>query len=267
MMSLPIFQVDAFANAQFEGNPAAVVPLEDWLPDAMLQAIAAENNLSETAFFLADDAGYSLRWFTPTAEVDLCGHATLAAAHVLFEHLGFSDHEIHFSTRSGGLMVSRAETGMSMDFPAIASDPMGIPERLVQGLGRAPLAVRSAPDLLAVFESEDDVLALQPDFARLAQLDCRGVIATAPGRKHDFVSRCFYPRVGVNEDPVTGSAHCKMTPYWAAELGRNDLTARQLSRRGGTVKCLLQGDRVILTGQAITYLTGRIRCPSHKSST
>ena len=266
-MELPIYQVDAFASRLFEGNPAAVVPLKDWLPDTVLQAIAAENNLSETAFFLADDSHYSLRWFTPTAEVDLCGHATLATAHVLFEHLGYSDHEIRFSTRSGELLVSRTETGVSMDFPAIASEPMDIPELLVQGLGRPPLALRSAPDFLAIFETEDDVLALQPDFALLAQLDCRGVIATAPGRKHDFVSRCFYPRVGVNEDPVTGSAHCKMTPYWAAELGRNDLTARQLSRRGGSVGCRLRGNRVILTGQAVTYLTGRIRCPSQKSST
>jgi PhzF family phenazine biosynthesis protein len=261
-MELPIYQVDAFTSRLFEGNPAAVVPLEDWLPDTMLQAIAAENNLSETAFFVVEDSCCRLRWFTPTAEVDLCGHATLATAHVLFEHLGFVGREIRFGTRSGDLIVSREGARMSMDFPAIASEPVEMPKPLVLGLGRTPLAVRAAPDFLAIFEHEDDILALEPDFSLLARLDRRGVIATAPGREHDFVSRCFYPKVGVNEDPVTGSAHCKMTPYWAAELGKTDLTARQLSHRGGTVGCRLQADRVILTGQAVTYLTGRIRCRS-----
>ena len=261
-MELPIFQVDAFAQRQFEGNPAAVVPLDDWLPDALLQAIAAENNLSETAFFVRTGERFELRWFTPTAEVDLCGHATLATAHVLFEHLNYPDSVIRFQTRSGILTVQKSTGGLSMDFPAIPSEPIDAPEALIQGLGAEPGQVRAAPDFLAIFDHEQDIVDLAPDFSVLSRLDRRGVIATAPGREHDFVSRCFYPKVGVNEDPVTGSAHCKMAPYWAAELGKNNLIARQLSRRGGTVGCQLQGNRVILTGQAVTYLTGQIRCPS-----
>ncbi len=261
-MSLPIYQVDAFANALFEGNPAAVVPLEQWLSDAEMQTIAMENNLSETAFFCPEDNDFHLRWFTPTAEVDLCGHATLATAHVLFEHLDYPGSAISFRTRSGSLTVERTDQGLSMDFPAIASEPVDISDTLVKGLGARPSQARAAPDLLAIFDHQQEIMDLQPDFAVLAQLDRRGVIATAPGTEHDFVSRCFYPKVGVNEDPVTGSAHCKMTPYWAGELGRNDLTARQLSRRGGTLGCRLHGDRVILTGQAVTYMTGQIRCPA-----
>lgn len=258
-MELPIYQVDAFAQRLFEGNPAAVVPLEKWLPDALMQEIAGENNLSETAFFVRAGEKFELRWFTPSAEVDLCGHATLATAHVLFRHLDFPDLTIRFQTRSGILTVQRSTDGISMDFPAIPSEPIDAPEALIQGLGAEPSQVRAAPDFLAVFDREQDIIDLKPDFPVLSRLDRRGVIATAPGREHDFVSRCFYPKVGVNEDPVTGSAHCKMAPYWAVELGRNDLIARQLSRRGGTVGCQLQRDRVILTGQAVTYLTGKIR--------
>jgi PhzF family phenazine biosynthesis protein len=257
-MKLTIFQVDAFADRLFAGNPAAVVPLEDWLPDALLQSIAQENNLSETAFFVQQDNVCSLRWFTPEAEVDLCGHATLASAHVLFEHLGFAGPEIQFQTRSGDLRVKRAEQGLSMDFPAVPSTPIEAPEDLIVGLGARPELVREAPDYLAVFANEKQIRDLKPDFNVLARLDRRGVIATAPGESFDFVSRCFYPKLGVNEDPVTGSAHCKMAPYWADRLDKTRLHARQLSRRGGNVVCQLRAGRVMLTGTAITYLTGTL---------
>lgn len=256
---LPLFQVDAFAERVFEGNPAAVVPLEEWPADALLQAIAAENNLSETAFFVPADDGFRLRWFTPKAEVDLCGHATLAAAHVLFEHLGHADEFVRFHSRSGPLSVRREGAGLCMDFPAVASSPVTTPGELIDGFrGRKPLAVLAGPDYLAVFESEQDIRDLAIDPAALSLLDRRGVIATAPGRATDFVSRCFFPRLGVEEDPVTGSAHCQMTPYWAQRLGRDALTARQLSTRGGRLECRLRGDRVELLGRAVTYLTASV---------
>lgn len=254
---LQLFQVDAFAERVFEGNPAAVVPLEQWPEDELLQAIAAENNLSETAFFAAVGDGFRLRWFTPRAEVDLCGHATLATAHVLFEHLGFASDDIHFLSRSGPLNVRREAAGYCMDFPAVASTPVATPGDLIDGFrGRKPLEVLAGPDYLAVFESEQDIRELVIDPAALALLDRRGVIATAPGQTGDFVSRCFYPKLGVAEDPVTGSAHCQLAPYWAGRLGRRDLCARQLSQRGGRVACRLVRDRVELLGAAVTYLTG-----------
>ena len=256
---LPLFQVDAFAGRVFEGNPAAVVPLEQWPADALLQAIAAENNLSETAFFVPEDEGFRLRWFTPRAEVDLCGHATLAAAHVLFEHLGHADEFVRFHSRSGPLSVRREGGGLCMDFPAVASTPVQTPGELIDGFrGRKPLAVLAGPDYLAVFESEQDIRDLAIDPVALSLLDRRGVIATAPGEQADFVSRCFFPKLGVEEDPVTGSAHCQMTPYWAQRLGRDELTARQLSVRGGSLHCRLRGDRVELLGGAVTYLTASL---------
>ncbi len=258
-MHLQLFQVDAFAEQVFEGNPAAVVPLPEWLEDSLLQAIANENNLSETAFFVEGQDGFELRWFTPRAEVDLCGHATLASAHVLFRHLGHESDQIRFHTRSGLLTVSREGEVMAMDLPAVASEAIVLPDALVAGLGALPKLVLAATDHIAVFDSEDDIIALRPDFARLEQLDLRGVIATAPGRSFDFVSRCFYPKLDVDEDPVTGSAHCQTAPYWAARLGRSALRGRQLSGRGGTVHCRVEGDRVILMGQAVDYLNGTIR--------
>jgi len=260
-MKLPLFQIDAFADHVFTGNPAAVVPLTAWLPDELLQSIALENNLSETAFFVPEGQGFHLRWFTPEAEVDLCGHATLASAHVLFEHLGFTGAALNFQTRSGELIVRTVHQGLCMDFPAVASEPIDPPAALLAGLGATPVEVRAAPDYLAIFASEQDIVNLAPDFTALSRLDRRGVIATAPGDNCDFVSRCFYPKLKVNEDPVTGSAHCKMAPYWAARLGKTTLTGRQLSRRGGTVKCELKGERVILTGRAVDYLQGEINLP------
>jgi PhzF family phenazine biosynthesis protein len=258
-MELSLYQVDAFADRVFEGNPAAVVPLEQWPDDATLQAIAEENNLSETAFFTAEDEGYRLRWFTPGGEVDLCGHATLGTAHVLFEHLGLAADEVRFDSRSGPLVVRRVDAGLELDFPAASSVESDITEGLVAALGDRPEAVLSGPDVLAVFADEARVRALEPDFRALAALPGRGLIATAPGTDFDFVSRCFFPRYNVDEDPVTGSAHCQLMPYWAERLGRDALLARQVSRRGGTLRCRLAGDRVRVAGTVVDYLQGMIR--------
>ena len=261
-MRLPLFQIDAFAERVFQGNPAAVCPLEAWLPEALMQAIAAENNLSETAFCVPEGESYGLRWFTPLKEIDLCGHATLATAHVLFEHLGFAGAEIVFSTRSGALRVTRAGDRLAMDFPAKAVEPCAAPGALIEGLGRAPLKVYGGRDYLAVFADAAEVRALRPDPRRLAELDRHGVIVTAPGGAEDgdvdFVSRFFVPKFGVDEDPVTGSAHCSLTPFWAARLGKATLEARQVSRRGGRLQCTLAGERVILRGRAVTYMAATI---------
>ena len=255
-MKLRQFQVDAFASRPFEGNPAAVCPLEQWLPDSLLQSIAEENNLSETAFFVPDAKGFHLRWFTPVSEVDFCGHATLATAHVLYEALGHNSEVVVFSTRSGEMTVKRDDRLYVMDFPSMPPRPCAPPQALVAGIKVSPAEVLSAGDYVAVFESEDVVRSLTPDFTKLSELDLRGVIATAPGRQCDFVSRFFAPRFGINEDPVTGSAHCELTPYWSARLGRKVLRARQISKRGGDVQCELAGDRVVLKGGAVTFMEG-----------
>jgi PhzF family phenazine biosynthesis protein len=262
-MRLKQYQVDAFASRVFEGNPAAVCALESWLDDALMQAIAEENNLAETAFFVAAGEGFELRWFTPVAEVDLCGHATLAAAHVLFEHLGYAQSMITFSTRSGDLRVQRQGQQLAMDFPAIPATACAAPEALVAGLDRQPLEVLAADDYLAVFASEAEVRAITPNHGWLSQLDLRGVIVSAPGDAVDFVSRFFAPKYGIPEDPVTGSAHCILTPYWAARLGKDgaktNLSARQVSKRGGNLGCTLQGERVVLSGSAITVMECELR--------
>ena len=258
MLKLKIFQVDAFAGHVFEGNPAAVCPLESWLDDALLQAIAEENNLAETAFLVPLGDAYELRWFTPVAEVDLCGHATLASAHVLYRHLAYDRPTVRFLTRSGELRVTQTSAGLSMDFPASPPQRTTAPEALLAGLGQRPCEVLSAFDYVAVYESEAQVRALQPDFAQLLTLDLRGVIATAPGDSVDFVSRCFFPKLRVSEDPVTGSAHCELAPYWSARLGQATLDARQLSKRGGAIGCMVEGDRVLLTGKAIDFMSGEI---------
>lgn len=257
-MKLRMYQVDAFASRVFEGNPAAVVPLAQWPDERLLQAIAEENNLSETAFFVQAGGAFELRWFTPVAEVDLCGHATLAAAHVLFDALGHPGPTILFSTRSGMLPVQRIGAHLVMDFPARPPVACAAPPELVAALGLAPMAVLAADDYLAVYADEDDVRALQPDIAGLRALDRRGVIATAPGREADFVSRFFAPKLGIAEDPVTGSAHCALAPYWAERLGRTALVGRQVSRRGGTVGCELRNERVFLAGGAVTYMVAEI---------
>lgn len=261
-MKLDFFQIDAFTATVFNGNPAAVVLLNQSHPDELLQSIAAENNLSETAFLLAGDGQYGLRWFTPKAEVDLCGHATLASAHVLFHHRAYQGDALAFSTRSGLLTVRREAEGYCMDFPAVAMKSVPAPADLILGLsGATPSTVFLGADYLAVFEDESAVARLAPDFSALARLPGRGVIATAPGRDCDFVSRCFYPKLGVNEDPVTGSAHCQAAPYWAVQLGLSVLNAVQISDRPGQVGCRVRGGRVDLLGDAVTYLQGSIVLP------
>jgi len=257
-MKIRQYQVDAFATRAFEGNPAAVCPLERWLDDALLQAIAEENNLSETAFFVPTPKGYALRWFTPLREVDLCGHATLAAAHVLFDHLGYAGQVIRFETRSGELSVERQGGRLAMNFPSIPPAPCSAPDILAQALGERPIEVLAADDYLAVFDCEASVRAITPDLALLGRLDRRGVIITAPGTEVDFVSRFFAPKFGIPEDPVTGSAHCALAPYWAGRLGKTSLTARQVSRRGGSLVCEIKGDRVLLAGQAVTFMEAEI---------
>lgn len=257
-MKLTQYQVDAFATRAFEGNPAAVCPLECWLDDDLLQAIAEENNLSETAFFIPTDTGFDLRWFTPTREVDLCGHATLAAAHVIFESIGHDEPVITFASRSGPLFVRRDGERLQLDFPTCPPIPRDIPELLVRGLGRQPLEVLAGDDYVVVFESEATIRALSPDQALLGQLDRRGVIVTARGDEVDFVSRFFAPKFGISEDPVTGSAHCQLAPYWADRLGKEKLSARQISRRGGNLICEVAGDRVLLSGHALTVMVAEI---------
>jgi PhzF family phenazine biosynthesis protein len=244
----------------FTGNPAAVCPLDAWLPDETMQAIAAENNLSETAFFVPAGDGYRLRWFTPTTEVDLCGHATLASAYVVFRFLRPGVSEVDFQTQQAGrLRVVRDGELLALDFPARPAAPCAMSEALAAGLGRRPAALLAARDYLAVYDAADDIVALRPDFAALAALDRFAVIVTAPGTGGiDFVSRFFAPARGVDEDPVTGSAHCTLIPYWAERLGKTCLEARQLSRRGGALSCALDGERVSIAGRAALYLEGAI---------
>lgn len=262
MRELTIYQIDAFTSELFGGNPAAVIPLEYWLPESTMQAIAQENNLSETAFFVPRGGGFQLRWFTPAIEVDLCGHATLASAHALYAHLGFDAPQIEFHTRSGRLNVSRSSAGYIMDFPADRISATEVPPALIEGLNQTPLEVyMGREDYLVVYETQADVANLSPDFSRLRALQGRGVIATAPGYEIDFVSRAFFPNAGIDEDPVTGSAHTTLTPYWAKRLDQTTLTARQISRRGGELQCTLKGDRVELAGSAVTYMQGTIFLP------
>jgi PhzF family phenazine biosynthesis protein len=257
-MKIAMYQVDAFTDRVFAGNPAAICPLDSWLPDQTLQAIAEENNLAETAFFVREGDSFRLRWFTPVAEVDLCGHATLASADVLYRQLGYSAGSIAFETRSGRLDVARHGDEYRMTFPAATAVVCEPPITLLEALGAAPTVVLKAFDYLAVFESEAQIRALAPDFLRMRDVDQRGVAVTAPGDHVDFVSRFFAPKLGINEDPVTGSAHCELAPYWSARLGRTRLTARQVSARGGDVGCEVIGDKVILSGKAAHYLTAEI---------
>jgi PhzF family phenazine biosynthesis protein len=257
-MKIPIHQVDAFTSRVFGGNPAAVCRLDGWLPDAQLQSIADENNLSETAFVVRRKDGFEIRWFTPTTEVDLCGHATLATAHVLFG-LEPEREELRFSSQSGELRVRRDGAMLQLDFPVREPVTIAPVPVLAEALGTPPLEILvSARDHLAVYGSEEQVRELKPDMAKLAALDLFGVIATARGSDCDFVSRFFAPAEGVPEDPVTGSAHCTLVPYWAKQLGRTALHARQVSRRGGELFCSLAGDRVLISGHAVTYMEGVI---------
>jgi len=254
--ALTIYQVDAFSSRLFHGNPAAVCVTDEWLPESLMRAIARENNLSETAFAVAEEDGYRIRWFTPAIEVDLCGHATLATAHVLFYHLGLPGEAVRFDSRSGELWVRRNEGRLQLDFPALPAKGCYAPAGLVEALGVRPLEILAADDYLVVLENERSVRAVRPDYRRLAELDRRGVIITSPGDDVDFVSRFFAPGAGIDEDPVTGSAHCSLAPYWAQKLGRDELRARQVSERGGELWCEVSGDRVLIAGHAVTYMIG-----------
>lgn len=258
-MELRIYQVDAFAERLFGGNPAAVCPLDAWLPDDVMQQIAAENNLAETAFYVPADGGFQIRWFTPTVEVDLCGHATLASAHVVFAHDRPKDDVVEFASKSGLLKVKREGELLVLDFPADTVEPVTVPQMLIDALGREPIETyKGKTDYLLVYGVEEHVAGLTPDLCDLAMVPARGIIVTAPGRHVDFVSRFFAPQVGVPEDPVTGSAHTTLTPYWSARLGKRELSAMQLSKRQGRLRCRLVGNRVEIAGRAVPYLSGTI---------
>ncbi|MGE5648058.1 MAG: PhzF family phenazine biosynthesis protein [Acidobacteriota bacterium] len=258
-MKIPIYQIDAFAARLFAGNPAAVCPLNEWLDDALMQSIAAENNLSETAFFVRRGEGrYHLRWFTPVSEIDLCGHATLASAYVVLNYLESAARLVRFETRSGELRVERQGDLLSMDFPARPPQPCPPNPALAAALGMAPKELWTSRDALAVYESEDDIRALSPDMRALAATGLFAIIVTAPGREADFVSRFFAPGSGIDEDPVTGSAHCTLVPYWSKRLGRTELRAWQVSARSGELFCRDLGGRVSIAGRAVPYLEGFI---------
>jgi PhzF family phenazine biosynthesis protein len=257
-LRLPLYQVDAFSGAVFGGNPAAVVVCPGWLPEATMQAIAAENNLAETAFVVAEGERFGIRWFTPEVEVPLCGHATLASAQVLFEHGYAQGAAVEFRYCDGLLRVSRDGDRLAMDFPAFSSRPLPPDPAVGAALGGVPQELHESRGILAVYASEDEVRALRPDFAAVARLHERAVVATAPGSDADFVSRFFAPRLGVPEDPVTGSAHCSLVPFWSRRLGRTRLYARQVSARGGELWCEDRGERVTLAGHAVQYLQGTI---------
>lgn len=258
-MELPICQVDAFSSNPFSGNPAAVVFPDSELPAKIMQSIAAENNLSETAFVLVDGESYHIRWFIPAVEVDLCGHATLAAAHIIFNHLDYAGNRVTFSSKSGQLLVSKNEDILCLNFPVDTIRTAQITETIVNGLGANPIELyKGRNDYFAVFKSEEDVTSLSPNMDILIKVPSRGVIVTSPGRSADFVSRFFGPQVGIPEDPVTGSAHTLLIPYWASKLGKMSLFARQLSSRGGELYCKMCNDRVEIGGRAVTYLEGKI---------
>ncbi len=258
-MELDIYQVDAFAEDIFSGNPAAVIPLYEWLSDGLMQHIAAENNLAETAFFVRKGEYFELRWFTPEEEVDLCGHATLASAYVLYEFLGYEDPAVVFETRSGRLFVDREGDFYSMGFPAWDVREIQVTERVSTALGARPIELfMGERDMMAVFASEEDIRGLKPDYRLVSQLDGMCMICTAPGLDYDFVSRTFAPGHGIPEDPVTGSAHCSLVPFWADRLGKSELRAYQASQRGGVLECHHLGDQVKIAGKAVSYMKGVI---------
>jgi PhzF family phenazine biosynthesis protein len=257
---IPIYQADAFTSDLFGGNPAAVCPLKEWLPDQTMQKIAAENNLAETAFFLEYEDGFFIRWFTPEIEIDLCGHATLASAHIIFTELKYNKSNVSFYTKNAGVLkVTKNENKYTLDFPSRTCEAASLPEGLIQALGNVqPLEILKSRDFLLVYENEDTVNQIQPDFNALLKYDALCFIITAPGNNSDFVSRVFAPVAGINEDPVTGSAHCSLIPYWAEKLGKQQLHAYQLSQRRGELWCEHRDDRVLISGNAVTFLQGEI---------
>jgi predicted PhzF superfamily epimerase YddE/YHI9 len=255
-MRIPLFQVDAFADRLFTGNPAAVCPLEAWLPDATMQSLAMENNLAETAFFVPEEGGYRLRWFTPATEVDLCGHATIASAYVVMNCLGKKCDAVSFQTRSGELRVRREAEFYELDFPSRPPQRCGVHPRLVEALGTVPVEILAARDYMVVYQTEEQVRTLQPNMDLLARMDRFAVCVTARGDRYDFVSRFFAPAHGVPEDPVTGSAHSTLIPYWSRRLGKAEMLAFQASPRGGELRCRMDGDRVRIAGKAVLYMEG-----------
>jgi PhzF family phenazine biosynthesis protein len=258
-MKLKLYQIDAFTDHVFTGNPAAVCPLDNWLDDDVLLNIAAENNLAETAYFVKTDEGFHIRWFTPKAEVDLCGHATLASAYVIFKFLNHPDSRISFQSRSGLLTVSKNDEWYALNFPADKIQRKEITPELIACFAIAPRdAYQGISDIMLVFSSQQEIENIKPDLSKIAALPARGIIITARGANTDFVSRFFAPRFGIDEDPVTGSAHTTLTPYWSKQLGKTELTARQISLRGGYLKCKLLGERVEISGQGAFYLSGEI---------
>ncbi|CAN5808873.1 PhzF family phenazine biosynthesis protein [soil metagenome] len=259
-MKLTIYQVDAFTDKLFGGNPAAVIPLTEWLSDDVMQNIAAENNLAETVFFVSESKGYHIRWFTPELEIDLCGHATLASAFVLYEYLGYNKPQLIFYSKSGELIVSRDGDRLMMNFPASMPDSVSeYPEQLIKGLGlEEHLGVYKSRDYVVELATEVDVLNVKPDITLLNEIDVIGIIVTAPGSDCDFVSRFFAPNCGIPEDPVTGSAHSTLIPFWAEKLGKQKLHARQLSKRKGELWCENLGDRVTISGNCVFYMKGEI---------
>lgn len=260
-MQTKLYIVDSFTDHVFAGNPAAVCPLKAWPADEILQKIATENNLSETAFFVQQGERYDLRWFTPTVEIDLCGHATLASAFIIFKFYQPGKNEVCFDTKSGELKVRREGESLIMDFPSRPGKKIDCPQLLEQALGAKPLEVYQARDILAVFENEDQIKKIHPKMQLLTELNALGIIITAPGREVDFVSRAFFPKVGIPEDPVTGSTHCTLIPYWSERLGKRELSARQVSVRGGELSCKDLGDRIEVGGKAVVYLEGEINLP------
>jgi len=259
-MKLKIYHIDAFTDQLFKGNPASVIPLENWLSEELMQKIAFENNQPETAFYVKESENFHIRWFTPLYEVDLCGHATIASAFVLFNFQNYNQEEIIFNSRSGILKVSKKENLFTLDFPSVGREKVEAPNGMIIGLGSSvPLEVYKVnDDYMAVFESEKEVENIKPDFAILKKLEGRGIIITAKGENVDFVSRFFTPKFGINEDPVTGSTHTKLIPFWAEILGKNELIAKQISARGGDLWCKLEGDRVKISGHAKLYMSGEI---------
>lgn len=257
-MKLPIYQIDAFAKNAFEGNPAAICPLDTWLPDEVLLSVAEENNLSETAYFIKTNNGYHIRWFTPTTEVDLCGHATLAAAFVIFNELGYKENSISFESKSGILKIEKNNDLFIMDFPSQPPTTCELPAEIQQAFNVVPTECLKSEDYILVLNNENEVLNAKPKLGLLKNIDRRGVIITAPSGNYDFVSRFFAPKYGINEDPVTGSAHTQLAPYWANQLNQTKLHAKQVSKRGGELICELMGDRVTISGYATKYLQGSI---------